>query len=402
MEPDDTTTDATALPPSPPPPPLPPPPAPPASAAAAAAAAAPPPPPPPALFTPARLLAAVALFVLVAFDAEAGGAQQLLRGAFGGGGAGASASARAAAGAAPAGGARPLCASSAAMTEGGRWSSPPGGGAELGGRGDEYEPARCALAPAGFEEAGELCAELAERRLGALLFVGDSLAFNLEVDLRMNVFGETSPGLSRYECWVGRHTYFNPTDRGVCHDGAICGGAQRVSFVTGQKLEGGMRGSVHGFLGGQPAGQRAAVVLWLGAHYVADRDPVPTMQEDLAGTLRFIKERATAFPLVYVMSPTYWFDSREDGKRPWNTAENDTATYMQAVRATCAAEGFAASFIDMHAITRGAGAVHAPDSVHPDELVNSYVIGMMFQLLRLLLPVAAPSPAPSPAAPAPA
>jgi hypothetical protein len=351
------------------------------------------------LFTPARalqLVAAAALLLLAAFDTEAGGAQQLLRGAFGGG---VGASARAGAGAAGAPAAqRPLCASSAAMTEGGRWSSPPGGGVELGGRGDEYVPAGCEIAPAGFGEAGELCAELAERRLGALLFVGDSLAFNLEVDLRINVFGETSPGLSRFDCWVGRHTYFNPNDRGVCHDGAICGGAQRVSFVTGQKLEGGMRASVHGFLGGQPAGQRAAVVLWLGAHYVADRDPIAGMQSDLAGTLRFLKERAAAFPIVIVMSPTFWFDSR-DGKRPWNTAENDTALYMQAVRATCAAEGLAATFVDTHALTRSAGAVHAPDSVHPDELVNSYVVGMMFQLLRLLLPVK-PSPTTSPA-PAP-
>jgi hypothetical protein len=359
----------------------------------------PPPPPPPAappsppLVSPARvaqLLAASALILLLALEVDGSGggggffSSSLLRGGAArpaGGGAGA---------------ARPLCASAAAMIDGGVWSSPPGD--ETGGRADEWTPAGCALAPAAFEDTAELCAQLAERRLGALLFVGDSLAFNLEVDLRMNTFGEASAGLSRHECWVGRHTYFS--ERGVCHDGAICGGATRVSFATGQKLndaEGGMRGKVFNFLLAQPPGQRAAVVLWLGAHYVADRVPTADMQADLAEALRFIAARKEAFPQVFVLAPTYWFH-RTDGdlKRPWAVGDNDTARYAGAVRDTCASEGGGIVFLDMHALTLAAGARHAPDAVHPDELVNSYVVAMLFQLLRFLVPPVVPAPGPTP------
>jgi len=338
------------------------------------------------LLTPARIVqiaVAAALVLLAAYDSELGGAA-LLRGA-----------ARPPAGA----DARAPCASAAAMTDGGRWSSPPND--DSGGRGDVYAAAGCVVAPAGFEDSGALCAELAERRLGALLFVGDSLAFNLEVDLRMNVFGETSAGLSRFDCWVGRHTYFSPDDRGICHDGAVCGGAVRISFVTGQRLsdaEGQMRSRVFGFLNAQPAGQRAAVVLWLGAHYVADRLPVAEMQADLAETLRFLAARRAAFPQVLALSPTYWFANRPagDGQRPWNVEENATARYALGMRETVLNES-GAVFLDMNSFTKAAGAVHLPDSVHPDELVNSYVIGMLFQLLRDRVP-ASPSPSPGPPA----
>jgi hypothetical protein len=217
----------------------------------------------------------------------------------------------------------------------------------------------------------------------------------------MNVFGEASAGLSRHDCWVGRHTYFS--ERGICHDGAICGGATRVSFATGQKLndaEGGMRGKVFNFLLAQPQGQRAAVVLWLGAHYVADRVPVADMQADLAEALRFLAAREEAFPQVLVLSPTYWFH-RVDGdlKRPWGVGDNDTALYAGAVRDTCAAAGGNVVFLDTHAITLAAGARHAPDAVHPDETVTGFVVSMLFQLLRTLVPPVVPTPEPLPGPP---
>ena len=84
-----------------------------------------------------------------------------------------------------------LCASAAEMTVG-EWSSSEDGGGAKGDHADRFLPAGCRLVEPGFDADGSLCAQLAALRIDALVFLGDSLAANLMLDLREGFFGEMS------------------------------------------------------------------------------------------------------------------------------------------------------------------------------------------------------------------
>ena len=274
------------------------------------------------------------------------------------------------------------------MTEGGgEWDKPPAN--ESNPWADAYRPRACRLHEQGLDVDGRVCAGLKASGVDTLLLIGDSLAFNFEVDLRTLVFGETSPGLNRFDCWVGRRTYF--TERGVCHDGGACGGALQVSFMLGAKLsdEGNAKGNLLGYIDALAAARRrVAAVLWLGAHYLADRVPAETLREELGLVLRFLRAREAAFPRVFVLGPTAVFVG-PDGTTPWRIPIAQPANYSEVMRRTCAeveaerapGSNFTAPFLDVRALSEGAGASHLPDRVHPDEQLNAYIISMVLQLL---------------------
>ena len=173
-----------------------------------------------------------------------------------------------------------LCASAAEMTVG-EWSSSEDGGGAKGDHADRFLPAGCRLVEPGFDADGSLCAQLAALRIDALVFLGDSLAANLMLDLREGFFGEMSTEerpFGRQSCWASRKANFMSTGRGPCHDSEACGGALRISWMDAARPDnqsesphpgapaypGVMRTNAYNFLGDFPL-ERVAVVVWFGA-----------------------------------------------------------------------------------------------------------------------------------------
>jgi hypothetical protein len=172
-----------------------------------------------------------------------------------------------------------LCASAAEMTVG-EWSSSEDGGGAKGDHADRFLPASCRLVEPGFDADGSLCAQLAALRIDALVFLGDSLAANLMLDLREGFFGEMSTEerpFGRLSCWASRKANFMSDGRGPCHDTEVCGGALRISWMDAARPDntsespfpgtpaypGAMRSNAYNFLSDLPL-ERVAVVIWFG------------------------------------------------------------------------------------------------------------------------------------------
>jgi hypothetical protein len=163
----------------------------------------------------------------------------------------------------------------------GEWSSSEDGGGAKGDHADRFLPAGCRLVEPGLDADGSLCAQLAALRIDALVFLGDSLAANLMLDLREGVFGEMSTEerpFGRVSCWASRKANFMSTGRGPCHDSDVCGGALRISWMDAARPDnqsesphpgtpaypGVMRTNAYNFLSDLPL-EQVAVVVWFGA-----------------------------------------------------------------------------------------------------------------------------------------
>ena len=214
-----------------------------------------------------------------------------------------------------------LCTATSAMVAG-SWTLPD----EASPWADTYKPATCVLRETGFDADGSVCERFAAQGITRIFFIGDSLAANLELDMRVSVFGDISEGLSRYECWKGRHTHFGASYRNVCHDGTVCGGRLKVSWVDmARPHDPNLLASVKDFLQSSITagnGAQAVAVVWFGAWYLMFPEPGMSAGHDLAELLRYFRGLAVSFPAVIVLGPPAIFpDDNGKGVDPSKVAQ---------------------------------------------------------------------------------
>ena len=275
----------------------------------------------------------------------------------------------------------------------GEWNSTPSfDGDSFGGQTDRFNPTECGILDPGYDADGKICSQLQELQYDALVFVGDSLAANLMIDLRESFFGEMTSEerpFGRTSCWVGRKSNFYGA-RGVCHDGLACNDKLRVSWIDAarpdnrsasppdQRARPVMREALFKFLDEMPQ-ERVAIVIWFGIHYLAHPLPDMNISGDLGAVLRFLNARIAKFPFVIVLgSPG--ISRKNDNTYPYNIDPTSVEEMSEALQsASLAANAF---FLDVLALRKGRGeTVNPQDGIHPDELLDAYINSMILTLL---------------------
>lgn len=234
------------------------------------------------------------------------------------------------------------------------------------------------IAPA--SEAAALCAEFAVRNVTDLVFLGDSFAINLAIDVRRGLLGEASAP-TRGECWAQRRGGLGGAE---CTRGVVCGGALHVrytrshismeAFGSDAEMTEALRTIAGVALPPERQGRRTAILMWhflwfLAGDYTSMASALPRIGAEVPAQLALLRQTHASPELVTVLGPSWpWCESFE--KRPYcpKQGPENIRVVGEALREAASSEG--ARFVDLLDLSHAAGIGHFTDGSHPGFALN--------------------------------